>query len=45
MFKIDLIVWKYNEYDLFADVVTLFKIDLIVWKLSDTLQQKNKTPV
>ena len=31
-FKIDLIVWKYNEEKKCNNVSVLFKIDLIVWK-------------
>ena len=32
-FKIDLIVWKFAEWDIEMHLKSVFKIDLIVWKL------------
>ena len=32
LFKIDLIVWKYNVPDVHVFTIITFKIDLIVWK-------------
>ena len=32
LFKIDLIVWKYDSGGSFESATSTFKIDLIVWK-------------